>query len=42
VLEGDLSVKGFVMKDEASEFPVALGDRTYRGVQSLARLTARF
>ncbi len=41
-LEGELSVKGFVMKDEASEFPEPQGDRTYRGIQSVVKLTGRF
>jgi hypothetical protein len=41
-IEGDLSVKGFVMKDQAMEIPVPAGDRTYRGLQSVARVTARF
>jgi hypothetical protein len=42
LFDAGLTVKGFYMDDEASQYPVSKGDTSYRGFSVMGNLTARF
>lgn len=41
-LEGEISLKGFLMKEEAAAFPLPRAERTDRGISGVLKLTSRF